>query len=216
MGNIWRRSALKRLLVMWLSLLMILIFTNSIWADEYQLYAGDVLEISVYGHEELQLKQVIIRPDGKFAFPMVGEVQAVGLEPAKLSESLKESLAKFIKDPQVLVNVLKYHTTRVYILGEVNRPGMYELEKTHNLLDVIGAAGGYTKYASWKTVYIVRKDTGSYQVANLERLLKKGDLSQNYVLAEGDLVYLSKNGISFVNDILPYIAAAYQINGMIK
>ena len=202
-------------LFLWVAL--ILVFSGgALYAEDYQLAVGDVLEISVYGYEELQMKQIAIRPDGKLAFPLVGEVVAAGLRPVELSKQLQQSLAQYVKNPQVTVNIIKYHTVRIYVLGEVNRPGMYELEKQYNLLDAIGAAGGYTKYAAWKAVYVVRKESGTYQAANLEKLLKKGDLSQNYPLSEGDVVYLGKNGISFVNDILPYIAAAYQIKGIIK
>ncbi len=207
---------MKKFTLIFLLIISILLYSFPVLAEDYQLHVGDVLEISVYGYDELQLKQVIIRPDGKIAFPMVGELVAAEMKLSEFSEQLTEILGRYFKDPRVTINILKYHTVRVYVLGEVNRPGMYELEKTYNLLDAIGAAGGYTKYATWKKVYIVRKDAGIYQVANLEQLLKKGDLSQNYALNEGDLVYLGKNGISFVNDILPFIAGAYQINGLIK
>jgi len=206
---------LKRLLIVISCFLVILVCTTPVLAEDYILCVGDVLEISVYGYEELQLKQVSIRPDGKLAFPLVGEMQAAGKKPVELSTQLTEALVRYVKNPQVIVNIIKYHTIRVYVLGEVNRPGMYELEKQHNLLDALGVAGGYTKYALRKGVYVVRT-TGKYQTVNLDRLLKKGDLTQNLSLTEGDLVYLNKNGISFLNDILPYLGAAYQIKTLIE
>ena len=206
---------LKRLLIVISCFLVILVCTTPVLAEDYILCVGDVLEISVYGYEELQLKQVSIRPDGKLAFPLVGEMQAAGKKPVELSTQLTEALVCYVKNPRVIVNIIKYHTIRVYVLGEVNRPGMYELEKQHNLLDALGVAGGYTKYALRKGVYVVRT-TGKYQTVNLDRLLKKGDLTQNLSLTEGDLVYLNKNGISFLNDILPYLGAAYQIKTLIE
>lgn len=193
----------------------VFVWSSMVLAEDYQLCVGDVLEIMVYGYEEFQLKQVIVRPDGKIAVPLVGEVQVVGKSPAKLSAELTENLKHYLNNPQVTVNIVKYHTIRIYVLGEVNRPGMYELEKQHNLLDALGAAGGYTRYAVRKGVYVIR-NTGSYQIANLDQLLKKGDLTQNYTLAEGDVLYLNRNGISFVNDILPYLGAAYQIKTLIE
>ncbi|SDF71546.1 polysaccharide biosynthesis/export family protein [Sporolituus thermophilus] len=183
-------------------------------AGDYRLGPMDVLNIGVWGYEELQIEQLAIRPDGKIAFPLVGEVQAAGLTPGELADALAQGLSAYVKDPKVTVNVLKFRTTRVYVLGEVPKPGLYELEKQHNLLDAIGAAGGYTKDAAKKKVHIIRKDKPNevYKV-DLVRLLNHGDLTQNYALNEGDVVYLSKNNrIDFAKDILPWISAMYQIS----
>ncbi|HEX3047250.1 MAG TPA: polysaccharide biosynthesis/export family protein [Bacillota bacterium] len=185
-------------------------------ADDYRLCPGDLLSIGVYGYEELQVQNMPIRPDGKLAFPLVGEIQAAGLTPADLSAKLTQALEEYVKNPQVTINIVKFHTIRVYVLGEVNHPGAYELEKEPNLLAAIGMAGGYTRYAVKRSVHVVHKATGQYVQANLDALLKKGDLTQNYELGEGDVVYLTRNGISFVDDVLPYISALYQIKMIVN
>ncbi|AIF53707.1 polysaccharide biosynthesis/export family protein [Pelosinus sp. UFO1] len=200
-----------RLLV--LAAFVILIAVPTAWAEEYRLGPNDVLTIGVWGYEELQVKEVAIRPDGKLAFPLVGEVQALGLSTGELTDVLTKGLSNYVKDPKVSINIAKLRTTRVYVLGEVVRPGMYELEKQHNLLDAIGVAGGYTKNAAKKKVLILRKDQmGNPIKANLVNFLTKGDLTQNYALNEGDVVYLSDSGkINFASDILPWVSATYQI-----
>ncbi|BBB90133.1 MAG TPA: polysaccharide biosynthesis/export family protein [Methylomusa anaerophila] len=197
--------------VLMITVLMLLPFTSMAVDGGYQLSPGDVLSISVWGIQELQVKEVIIRPDGKIAVPLVGEVQAAGVSPAGLSEALTSSLSEYIRDPKVAVNVGKFHTTRVYVLGQVAKPGLYELEKQHNLLDAVGIAGGYTKDAAKKKIFIIRNgNTGESEPlkANLYDLLNKGDMSQNYTLNEGDVVYLTDNDrVDFRLDILPLIRA---------
>jgi len=197
-------------------ILLILICTATVFADDYHLVSGDILDIEVYGYEDLQVTDLMIRPDGKLAFPLVGEVPAAGLTPADLSANLTKALAEYVKNPQVTVNVIQFHTIRVYVLGEVARPGMYEIEKQHNLLDAISMAGGHTLYASKKAVYVVHKTTGQYVQINLNNLLKKGDLTQNCELADGDVVYLAENGMNFVREILPLIYGIYDIGEVLK
>jgi len=197
----------------WLIILGLLILAPlvKLRADDYLLGPGDVLNISVWGYDQLQLAEVNIRPDGKIAVPLIGELNASGLTPLQLSDQIKDSLTTYLKNPVVTINIVKFRTIRVYVLGEVTKPGMYELEKQHNLLDAVSIAGGYTIYALKSKVYVVSKESGQYQKVNLAKILKKGDLTQNVLLHDGDVVYLAGNGVNFINDILPYIAAAYQI-----
>jgi polysaccharide export outer membrane protein len=228
-------------------------------SETYRLGAGDALIISVWGYPELENSEkapLIIRPDGKFSFPLVGEVTAAGLTPGELTRQLASCLGEYLKRPQVSVNVAKFRTmplvrefqaagltlaeltdsitaalkatipearltaelvkfgvTRIYVLGEVTKPGVCEIEKDHNFLDAIGAAGGFTKGADCKRVYLVRQgQTDQYMEINLERMLKKGDLRQNVTLNEGDVVYFARNKINFAQDILPFITAGYYLN----
>lgn len=196
------------------TLIAIILPAGSAFAQDYRLGAGDILNISVWGHEELQLAELAVRPDGKIMFPLVGEVVVDGKSTAELTTILTTGLNEYVKDPIVTVNVLKFRTTRVYVLGQVQKPGLYEIEKQHNLLDAIGMAGGYTKDAAKKKVHIIRKDnTGAPIKANLVNLLSKGDMTQNYILNDGDVVFLSDNGrLDFAKDILPWISATYQVS----
>lgn len=182
--------------------------------DEYKLGPGDVISVGVWGYEELKNEELVIRPDGKLSFPLAGELEVQGMTAGELTNALTSKLGNFIKEPNVTVNVAKFRTTRVYVLGEVTKPGMYELEKQHNLLDAIGMAGSFTKYAAKRKVFVIRKDNvDKPQTVNLLNLLRKGDTSQNVALSEGDVVYLSRNGkITFATDVLPWITAVYQVD----
>lgn len=196
-----------------LLVLMAMSLQNTSGAEDYRLGPRDVLAISVWGYEDLQVKDLSVRDDGKIAFPLAGELQVNGLSPAELSQKITLALQGYVNNPQVTVNVIKFRTSRVYVLGEINHPGVYEIEKQHRLLDAIGIAGGYTKDAAKKKVFIIRKDSVDKPLeANLLSLLKKGDMTQNYVLGDGDVVYLSDNGrIDFTRDVLPYINTALYI-----
>lgn len=213
----------KGLCILLVFLFGFMMFSGLAFAQEYRLMPNDVLQVSVWGYADFSGKDgsglaIIIRPDGKIQFPLVGEVQAAGLSLGELNQTLAAGLSEYVKDPQVTVNVAKFHTTRIYVLGEVNKPGMYEIDRQHNLLDAVGMAGGYTKDAAKKNVFIVRKDSTSKPLkANLLDILAKGDMTQNYALAEGDVVYLTSNGrLDFAKDILPWISATYYIKDMNK
>lgn len=198
--------------------LLIVAFVQSAAAQDYVLGPGDVLSISVYGYDELQLKEAIVRPDGKLAFPLTGELQAAGLSAGQLTENITASLGEYVKNPKVIINVDKFRTTRVYVLGEVAKSGLFELEKQHNLLDAIGIAGGFTEGSAKKKVFIIHKDQPDHPVkVNLLKLLEGADMTQNITLAEGDVVYITRNHkINFARDILPYISAIYQINDLVN
>lgn len=205
---------MKRLSVLFifLSILVLSVSSFSASSEEYRLDAGDVLGISVWGYQELQMPELMIRPDGKIAIPLVGEITAVGLTPAELTATLTKALSDYIKDPKVTLNVVQFRTTRVYVLGEVGKPGLYELVKEHRVLDALSSAGGFTKLASKSQIYLIRSaDPDNFVKINLMDILKKGDLRQNYVLNEGDLLYLARGRIDFATDIFPIIEGLYFI-----
>lgn len=192
--------------------------------DEYKLRPGDVLAINVLGYEEFVPPNIgtggppgfLVRPDGRFSFPLIGEVTVRDLTVDELTEALRVRLAEYLIEPKVTVNLARLGGTRVYVLGEVVKPGSYEIEKAHNLLDAITAAGGPTKDGAKRNVYVVRqRKPGEYQKVNLLAILKKGDQSQNVVLNEGDSVFLTSNGrLNFASDVLPFITATYYLDYM--
>lgn len=204
---------MKRNVSVSLILLLMLSIVHIAWAEEYRLGPGDSLTISVLGFEELKVADLVIRKDGKISYPLMGEIQVSGLSIGELTNIITTGITHYTNDPKVTVNVARFRTTRVYVLGEVAKPGMYELEKQHALLDAIGAAGGYTKDALKKKIFIILKDKQSKPIEiNFVKLLKQGDMTQNYLLNDGDVVYLAPSGrIDLSRDILPFIGAAYQV-----
>ena len=189
--------------------------------EDYKLRPGDVLSITVLGYDEFVPPPTnsgppgfLVRPDGRFSFPLIGEVAVQELTVGELTEILRMRLSEYLVQPKVTVNLARLGGTRIYVLGEVARPGSYEIEKAHNLLDAVTAAGGPTKDGAKRNVYIVRRSQpDTFQKVNLLAILKKGDMSQNVVLNEGDTVFLTSNGrISFGTDILPWLTATYYVD----
>ncbi|HBS58401.1 MAG TPA: sugar transporter [Firmicutes bacterium] len=198
--------------VVWM--LLLAGFSRPAFSQDYVLGPGDILDISVYGHEELQFKGITVGADGKIAFPLVREVEAGGLTVAQLTGQMTVLLSEFVQRPFVTINIEKYRTTRVYVLGEVTKPGLYEIEKQHNLLDAIGLAGGYTKTAAKKKVFVIHRDTPGQPVkVDFLKLLERGDMKQNVALNDGDVVYLTSNHkIFFPQDLLLYTTIVSQFN----
>jgi len=207
-----------------------LMFVNMTFAADYIMCPGDQLDIVVMGVPEMSTgytssgtttlvpttpqAKYIVRPDGKVSFQLIGEVDTTGLTVSQFTKVLQERLAKYIVNPQISVNIVQLGTTRVYVFGEVNKPGLYELQKSHNLLDAVGIANGFTRDAAKKNVFLIRKNEQNKPIKiNLNNLLTKADVSQNYVLGEGDVVYLTSNGrIDFGRDIAPFFSAAYAVH----
>ena len=191
---------------------------NSIGA--YILHPGDMLSINVFGYPELSfpnqghMEGLTIRPDGKLTYPFLGEITAKGMSVKDFAKLLSDQLGEIYVNPVLSVNIMRFGTERIYVLGEVNQPGAYELDKSRNLLDAIGAARGWTKDAAKTKVFIIRKDQNGKPPlkVNLMALLKEGDTSKNYPLQQGDVVYLTENHrIDFAKDIVTLINAAYMI-----
>lgn len=189
--------------------------------NDYIMCPGDQLQVVVYRHTDisspLNSTPYIVRPDGKVTFPLIGDIDVTGKTVTEFTRQLEASLAEYLVRPQVSVNILKLGTTRVYVLGEVKKPGLYELEKSHRVLDALGKAEGFTEKAAKKKIFLIRKGVEEPVLVNINNFLKKSDQSQNYVLNEGDCLYLTSNGkINIVRDIMPFVNGAYMISEIKK
>lgn len=188
-------------------------------AAEYIMSPGDSLQIYVMGHENISShgtndSAYNIRPDGRLSFPLIGEVNTTGMTVEEFTATLEKRLSRYIIKPQVSVNVAKLGTTRVFVLGEVHKAGMYELTKSHRVLDAIGAAGGFSDKSAKKNIFIIRGgDENKIEKVNFNKFLKNGDMKENIVLNEGDCVYLTSNHkISFSRDVMPWISGYYYVD----
>lgn len=188
-----------------------LTFCGAAAAEEYIMTPGDQLQIYVLGHPDISSTRgntdmaYIVRPDGKLNFPLVGEIDVNGLTVFEFTNLLTKELSEYIINPMITVNVAKLGTTRVFVLGEVKNQGMHELTKSHRVLDALGAAGGFTEKAAKKNIYLVRngvREADRVQKLNILNYMKKGDMSQNLVLQEGDCLFLTSNHKLTLMDVL--------------
>lgn len=188
-------------------------------AAEYTMRPGDELNIVVTQQPELGNTQnnivpFLVRPDGMISFPMAGEIDTKGLTVTQFTDVLRTRLSQYIVNPDVAVNIVKLGTVRVYVFGEINRPGVYELTKSHHVVDALGAANGFNWDTAKKKIYLIHQDEPDKPIViNLNHILETGDMSQNYVMREGDILYLTKNSrISFSRDIAPILTGAYMVS----
>ena len=193
-----------------LALCAALTFSGVAAAEDYIMSPGDQLQIYVLGHPDISSTRAnndsayTVRPDGKLNFPLVGEIDVNGMTVFEFTQLLTKELSEYIINPNITVNVAKLGTTRVFVLGEVNKQGMYELTKSHRVLDALGAAGGFTQKAAKKNIYLVRnagRPEEMVQKLNINNFLRKGDVTQNLVLHEGDCLYLTSNHKITLQDI---------------
>lgn len=193
-----------------------LTLTNVAAAAEYIMTPGDQLQIYVLGHPDISSTRAsndsayTVRPDGKLNFPLVGEIDVNGLTVFEFTQLLTKELSEYIINPKITVNVAKLGTTRVFVMGEVSKQGMYELTKSHRVLDALGAAGGFTQKAAKKNIYLVRNvgtPEENVQKLNILNYMRKGDMSQNLVLQEGDCLYLTSNRKVTLFDIARFAAS---------
>lgn len=180
-------------------------------AGEYKMRSGDQLQIVVYGHPDLSTQlgvsytPYVVRPDGNMDMPLIGNVRCQGKTVPQVVAEITKRLAEYIIDPQVTINVTKLGTTRVYVLGEARQQGLYELEKSHTLLDAVAKAGGFTQKSTKRKVYVVRQGLNNFVTkVNVLDILKHG-AKNNIELQEGDCVYISSNHKMGLSTILSAI-----------
>ncbi|RLE04110.1 MAG: hypothetical protein DRJ11_02135 [Candidatus Aminicenantes bacterium] len=157
---------------------------------EYRIGPKDLLEISVFGLDELNTT-VRVSEEGKITLPLLGEVEVQGLTKTQVEKKLARLLEKkYLQNPQVTVFIKEYQSKRVSVLGAVRNPGPYELLGRQTLLQIISEAGGMTEDAG-ETIIIIRQSAdGSSTTLRIpvEDLVVKGDASLNIVLRPGDIV----------------------------
>jgi polysaccharide export outer membrane protein len=155
----------------------------------YFLQPGDVLNVSVWKETDLT-SEVLIRPDGGMSFALAGELQAAGHTVAELTAMLEKRIRKFEPDAVVTVSIKLASGNRVYVIGKVNHPGDFPLNRPTDVMQALSLAGGATPFADTNAIRILRRD-GDHQTAIAFRY---GDvehgrrLQQNILLQSGDTV----------------------------
>jgi polysaccharide export outer membrane protein len=155
----------------------------------YRIEPGDILEVSVWKEDELQ-KQVLVRPDGGMSYPLVGNIQAAGKSVPELQTIITERLEKYIPDPVVTVAMQKLDGNKIYVIGQVARPGEFIANRYMDVTQALSLAGGMTPYASENKIIVLRRENGKqrsipYRYGDIE---KGDDLDQNILLQSGDVV----------------------------
>ena len=156
---------------------------------EYKIGPQDVIRIDVWKEPDIS-RTIPVRPDGKISLPLLNDVQAAGLTAMQLSGSLRESLSKYLNNPQVTVTVTEINSRRVFLTGEINRQGAIPLLPNMTVLQAISSGGGFTQFAKLKNIYVLRAENGKQSKLpfNYKEVVKGNLPEQNILLLPGDVI----------------------------
>jgi polysaccharide export outer membrane protein len=157
--------------------------------SDYVIGPEDMLDVVFWTAKEMS-HQVLVRPDGKISLPLIDDIQAAGLTPEQLATSLKKAAEQFVHDGNATVIVTEIHSRKVYIVGEVSKPGTIALGGDMTVLQALGEAGGFLEGANKGDVTIVRNDAGSERrfKFNYNDVLRGKNIRQNIKLLPGDTI----------------------------
>lgn len=155
---------------------------------EYKMGPEDVIKVSVWENKELTL-DLVVRPDGKISMPLIQDVIAEGRTATELANTIQERLVAFIKEPQVSVIVLQVNAPKYFVIGNVAKPGTYSLRSETTVLQALSLAGGFTQFASLRSIKLIRNTDGKQEVrkVNYYNLIDE-DGKGNVLLKSGDTI----------------------------
>jgi polysaccharide biosynthesis/export protein len=155
----------------------------------YTVQPGDILEVSVWREVDLQ-REVLVRPDGRFSFPLAGDLDATGKTVEDLRREITASLQKFIPDLVVTVTVKQILGNKIFVIGQVNNPGQFVVNPRVDVMQALSMAGGTTPFAALNDIVILRRDGDSQRAIRFAyKDVERGrSLDQNIILSSGDVV----------------------------
>lgn len=165
---------------------------------EYLIGPDDTLAVSVWQNPDLS-QDIVVRPDGKISFPLIGDVDALGFTLTQLDATITERLKEYIRAPEVSVTMRKFGGQRVLIFGEVRSVGVHSVTGSQTILEAIALAGGFSRDAVPSSVILIR---GGFehpyaQRINLSKALKAVP-RQNIQVQSGDIIFVPRK---FIADI---------------
>jgi polysaccharide export outer membrane protein len=155
----------------------------------YRVHAGDILRISVWKEEDLNL-DVLVQPDGRFSFPLAGHIVAHGRSTDEIAKELVKRIEQYIPEPVVTVSAKEILGNVVYVVGKVNKPGAFVMSHEMDVMQALSLAGGATPFASLNDIKILRVVNNKQTAIPFEYgEIEDGDeLEQNITLQSGDVV----------------------------
>jgi len=154
----------------------------------YIIGADDVLHIAVWKETDLTATEPV-RSDGKISLPLLNDVQASGLTPMQLADSLTEKLRKYVADQRVTVVVTQVNSKRIYLLGEVAHSGAMPITPNMTVMQALASAG-ISQFANTKKIYLLRSENGKKEKIPVpyRKLIKGDDVEHDYALHPGDTI----------------------------
>jgi len=156
---------------------------------QYIIGPEDILNINVWNEPQLSLS-VPVRTDGKISLPLIHDILVVNLTPLELKEDLTKRFAEFVENPTVSVIVEQINSLKIFVVGNVNQPGVFDVKREVNVLQAISLAGGFTEWAKKRKIQIFRKHKGVEKVIkiNYNKIASGKHPELNIHLQPGDTI----------------------------
>lgn len=169
-----------------LLLILTFCFKNLAQVQEYVLQPGDVISINVVEHPEFSGRHKI-RPDGRINYPVIGEIDVASLTCAQLVKIMQGKLASYVNNPVVSVSIEAYYANKIFIIGDVNRSGEYQIYEPIGVIKALAMCGGL-RHKKVKIIKIIRADGTVIDVVTKE--LWAGSTKESYILYPGDTLFI--------------------------
>lgn len=181
-------------------------------SPSYRLFRGDTLSILAVGFPDgIGINSITVGLDGYVQLPYVGSVKMEGLTLDEAKAVLMDSLTQYLRIPDLSLVITSYGPRKVYVMGEVNKPGVQDMAIDNmNAYAALATAGGWARKGRSTRIQIMRVIDGTmyYRTLNMKAYTVKHDLTQNVEIEDGDIIYVPRsNGIKLDTDVLPYINA---------
>jgi polysaccharide export outer membrane protein len=155
----------------------------------YLIGPGDVLMVSIWKEEALT-QDVVVQPDGKIVFPLIGNVVVAGKSPEGVRKEISAKIKPFVPDPILTVSVRQINSLMIYVVGKVNQPGRFVLNANVNVLQALAIAGGLNSFANGSKIKVFRETSKGTKIYNFDfdDVSKGKRLEQNIGLKRGDVI----------------------------
>ncbi len=174
---------------------------HKVSASEYRLTPPDVVMISAPGCPEVDGDTQLVRTDGMISLRLLGEVRVVGLTPSEIAAKLERLLKRYYHDPKVHVRVGGYNSKKYYVLGQVDGAGPRPYTGRDTLMEALAKAK--PTFLAWRSqIKVIRPSADKRKkhviTVDLDDMVKKGDMRMNFLLQEGDIVYVPETPLAWV------------------
>lgn len=169
---------------------------------DYRIQQGDKISVKFFSHPELNEASLTVRPDGFISLQIIDDVKAEGRTATELKTHLEKAYNEILLRPIITVSIIEFVAPRIYIAGQVNKPGRYDLREAETLMQAIFLAGGFTRDANRKMIIRARPDgKGDWQIlsANAMKIINKKDEEKDLTLQDGDYIFIPESKISQFN-----------------
>ncbi len=170
--------------------------------ESYRIRQGDKLSIKFFAHNELNEANLLVRPDGFISPQIIAEIRAEGKTVAELKKALEWAYNEILLQPIITVSVVDFVTPRIFVGGQITKPGRYDIREAGTLVQAIFLAGGFTPDARRSMVLRARpngKGDWQIEIANVMKILDPKIKEKDLVLQDGDYIFVPDSKMSQIN-----------------